>query len=119
MTAVIELTPSNFNGQTLKKYKNKCVLIMFYTPWCGYCTRAKPEYEELAKKIKNNKNIIISNFNCEKYEEFIQSEFNSFSKGVKILGYPTILLYKNGVFLKQYDKERSLDSYLTFLNTNC
>lgn len=117
MSNVVELSSSDFNGQTLKKYKKKYVLIMFYTTWCGFCVRAKPEYEKLASEFaKLDKKIKIARLDCDKYEDFIQNEYNLFSKGPKIQGYPTILLYKDGIFFKKYEGDRSLDSYKILLS---
>lgn len=116
MSNVIELSPSDFNGQALKKYKKGYMLIKFYTGWCGFCVKAKPEYEKLSNELKKIKKIKIARFDCEKYEDFIQNEYNLFSKGPKIQGFPTILLYKDGIYLKTYEGDRSVESYKQFLS---
>jgi protein disulfide-isomerase-like protein len=113
---VVELTPNDFDGKTLKKYKDKIVLVKFYAPWCGYCKRAEPGYKELAKQYKNDKKVVIAKFDCDKYPEFMEN-FNKFANGPKIPGYPTILLYKNGVLHKEpYQGNREVVDYINFLN---
>jgi len=113
---VIELTPNNFNGKTLQIYKNKIVLVKFYTPWCGYCKRAEPAYNELAKQYQNDSKVIIAKLDCEKYPKFVE-EFNKFANGPSIPGYPTILLYINGVLYKEpYNDNREVEDYINFIN---
>jgi thiol-disulfide isomerase/thioredoxin len=115
---IVELSDKDFEGQNLKKYSNKLVLIKFYAPWCGYCVRSMPEYEELAKQYSLNKNIVIARLDCQKYNNFIDNEFNKFNHGPKIHGYPTILLYKNNMFRANFNSNRTLDAYKNFIISN-
>lgn len=104
MNPVIELTPNDFNQNMNLKNYNQYVLIKFFAPWCGHCKAMEDDYKNLAYRHNNKrKKITIAEFNCDNYKNFIDNKFNKFLNGPKIQGYPTILLYKNGKFLKEYD----------------
>ncbi len=114
MNNILELTPNDFNGNRLNnKYNNKLVLIKFYTPWCGHCQSSRPEYERLADIFPKNSQspIIIAQFNCEQYHNFINNTFNNFKSGPKIEGYPTFLIYKNTIYKKNYNGARNVMGY--------
>lgn len=124
MNSVVELTASDFenNGIRLKNYKDKYVLIKFYALWCGHCKNMAENYKLLANSLSNNKNIVIAEFRCDdeygeniKNVEYIENVFNKFNNGPKILGYPTILLYKDNNFLLNYEGGRDYNDFKRFL----
>ncbi|KAI5617098.1 protein disulfide-isomerase A4 precursor, partial [Silurus asotus] len=60
----------------------KDVLIEFYAPWCGHCKKLEPEYLALAKKYKNEKNLVIAK---------MDSTVNDVAHDAyKVEGFPTI-----------------------------
>lgn len=106
----IEITSEDFSGLLLnKKFNNKVVLLKFYTDWCGYCQKTIPLFNNLSNYFKNDKSVDIAEYDCEDEEnkEYIADYINKFNYGYKVQGYPTIVIYKDGVFNQQYNGERS------------
>lgn len=90
------------------------ILVMyFYTEWCPYCKKAKPEWNKFENYVGNkNKNIDYTinlvSINCD--------ESKSIANKYKIDGYPTVkLIYKN----KEYDFDAKVtkDNLVEFLDS--
>ena len=56
------------------------VLVKFYAPWCGHCKTLAPHYDEAAKRLANNPNILLVK---------VDSTENEVA-GVDIQGFPTL-----------------------------
>ena len=84
----------------------KYVLVEVYAPWCGHCKKLEPIYTELATKLAKHDDVLIVKM------DGTQNEY----PGLNVRGYPTISLYKPGNDKPvTYNKERSLDMMMTFL----
>jgi protein disulfide isomerase len=59
---------------------DKEVLVKFYAPWCGHCKTLAPHYEEAAKRLANNPNILLVK---------VDSTENEVA-GVEVQGFPTL-----------------------------
>ena len=101
---VFKLVGKSFEKEVLNS--NKDVLIKFYAPWCGHCKKLAPVYEQLAKRYKDNNNLLIAEIDATENE----------IPGVSISGYPTVKFWR-GVDKKviDYNYERSLEGFETFL----
>lgn len=70
-------------GKTFKELvldSEKEVLVKFYAPWCGHCKSLAPHYDEAAKRLLVNPNIMIVK---------VDSTENEVA-GVDIQGFPTL-----------------------------
>lgn len=87
--------------------EDKDVLVEFYAPWCGHCKSLAPIYEELGQKLAGNKHIVIAKMDSTANE----------SADVSIKGFPTLKFFPKGSKKNpiDYDGERTLDGFMTFL----
>lgn len=102
---VFQLVNKSFKKEVLDNDKD--VLVKFYQPWCGFCKKLAPIYEELAQKLKDNKQLRIADF------DMSVNDFDLY----KIEGYPTLLFYKGNKkdSPMQYDGERTVKAFEEFL----
>lgn len=101
------------NKEILQQENNEAELYYFYTNWCPYCKKAKPEWEQLKNEFENkpiNGTIVyFREIDCEKDEE-TANQFN-------VEGYPTIKLVTNGKII-EYDAKPNYDTLVEFLHTS-
>lgn len=67
-----------FNDIVLNNDKE--VLVKFYAPWCGHCKTLAPHFDEAAKRLLSNPNIVIAK---------VDSTENEVAN-VDIQGFPTL-----------------------------
>ena len=92
------ITQHKLNKEFVNKDDNNDdILVMyFYTEWCPYCKKAKPEWNKFESYVHNkNKSIDytinLTSVNCD--------ENKSIADKYNVDGYPSIkLLYKNKVY---------------------
>lgn len=97
----IVLNKKNFNSFISS---NMYVFVDFYAPWCGHCIHLEPTWTKLAQRSKN---IVIAKYNAT----------DSLPSGINISGYPTLLLFKNGKQIQQYQGSRELEDLEKFVKT--
>ncbi|EEB05283.1 protein disulfide isomerase [Schizosaccharomyces japonicus yFS275] len=98
---------NSFNDVVLDTTKD--VLIEFYAPWCGYCKKLAPTYEELADQYAGEDRVVIAKIDATANDVPVQ-----------ISGFPTIMLFKaddkeNPV---RYEGSRTLEDLVEFVKTN-
>ena len=88
--------------------KSKDVFIEMYAPWCGHCKNLEPIYKNLAKDLKQEKNLVIAK---------IDATANDIPENYSAEGFPTIYFApanKKDEPLK-YDGGRTLDEMKKYI----
>ncbi|KAI5723095.1 hypothetical protein M8J76_001320 [Diaphorina citri] len=83
---VVHLTDDNFD---LVIQEESSVLVMFYAPWCGHCKKLKPEYEEAAATMKQQRITGI-------LAAVDVTREKSLGKRFDIKGFPTLKYFRAG-----------------------
>lgn len=84
MSAIIDVTSANF--KEVVSTNDKVTVVDFWAPWCGYCVRMMPVYDELAAALGDK--VTLTKVNTDEQPELAQ-----FFK-IEIL--PTFAIFKNG-----------------------
>ncbi|CAO1409516.1 unnamed protein product [Diamesa hyperborea] len=102
-----KLTDTDFDTTIAKE---KSILVMFYTSWCGHCKRLKSPYSVAADMIQSqNIEGKLGAVDCERFSAVCQKQ--------GINGYPTLKYFKSGKFASNYDQDRSTDAIVRFIKS--
>lgn len=101
MSYVKELTAQDFQGGKLRDKATNVVL--FYSPDCGHCVAFKPAFEQFARVAPS---IKVSRLNM--------SQYRGVNVGYQVEGFPTVVLYRNGVAVKEYTGNRTTPDLVKF-----
>jgi len=104
-----EIEKTYNNTDVDSKYNlNQPTIIYFYAPWCDFCKKFKPIWEELKNNTdKNSVNFI--EVNCDKKEDKC--------KKFKINEFPTIKLFYNDK-MYSFNQELTLSNLIEFIKKN-
>jgi protein disulfide-isomerase A6 len=106
-SAVIDLTPANFDKVVLKS--GKPTLVEFFAPWCGHCKNLAPVYEELALSLESQKDKVqIAKVDADAEKEL--------GRRFGVQGFPTLKWF-DGVSdtPSEYSSGRDLESLSNFI----
>lgn len=81
--SAINLNMESFNR--LIQNEKKTALIDFWAPWCSYCRRISPAFEQVAKE---NPNLLVGKVNIDE-EPVLADRYE-----IKVI--PTLLLLRDG-----------------------
>lgn len=104
---VAKLDQNNFESET----KSGVAFVKFFAPWCGHCKRLAPTWEELAKKYKDNEDVIIGHVDCTAGDNMNRPLCDA--QGVN--GFPTLNIYKDGVKIEEYNGKRDIAELAKFV----
>ncbi|CAG0901541.1 unnamed protein product [Cyprideis torosa] len=109
-SSITDLTSTHsFNSQI----KDGEYFIDFYAPWCTHCRKLMPTWESLSKSNKRG-STVVAKVDC--------TENSKVCKEVGVRGYPTLMYFKEGVLLEEYEGRRSLkdlEDYVETMNETC
>jgi len=102
---VVVLVGKNFNDIVMDPTKD--VLVEFYAPWCGHCKKLAPIYDELAKNLRHNKNLVIAKMDSTANEV----------ESVSVQGFPTIKFWPAGnkSAPMDFNDDRTVEGFTKFL----
>ena len=107
---VYKITYKTFKRDVLNNKLN--VFVKFYMPNDTKCKEIQPIYEDLALKLKINRNIRIADYNLE----------NNYFDFIKIKHYPTLVLFRAGLKDKneliEYKGNNDVNDMIYFVLTN-
>jgi thiol-disulfide isomerase/thioredoxin len=102
-----------YNAQEFqaKLATHKLAVVDFYAPWCHYSKALLPEFEGAAIVINS---ILKMNVGMVLIDCYNQDQEALCSQN-KIVGYPTVKIYKNGVFFKDFNGPRTSEALVYFI----
>lgn len=91
--------------------KPKMSIVLIHHIHCGICVDLKPTWEKFKTMNKNKPFNII---------DIEANELPSLNHSIKnnIIGFPTIMKVHNGKIDENFMKERTLDNFISFANSN-
>lgn len=101
------------NNKEIIKGTGKVTIYYFYTDWCPYCKKARPEWEKFKSVYEDKK---FKGYDLEFVEVDCDKDENTASK-FKVEGYPTIKLIKDGTII-DYDAKPKYETLELFLNSS-
>jgi thiol-disulfide isomerase/thioredoxin len=96
------------------------VLVNYYAPWCGHCETLSPILDDVAREI-HDLGLSVSILSTRHFIPLLMSfqakvakldvtdeQFHPLVKHENITGYPTLLLYKQGLRVSEYQGHRTV-----------
>lgn len=97
---MIKVTPENF--KEIISNPNQTVLVDFYADWCDPCKALAPILDSVSGKLADGQ--VIAKLNTDECKEFV--------KEYKVMGIPTMIMWKNGVMGERFVGVRTEEEIL-------
>jgi len=107
-SAVVDLTPANFDAIALDPTKD--VLVEFFAPWCGHCKHLAPDYEKVAIAFANEPNVVIAKVDADAHKD-LGSRYG-------VTGFPTLKWFgkANKEEPLTYESARDIPAFVDYIN---
>ena len=102
---VVDITPDNAKI-FCKALKNNTFVCLYHWNNCRHCTELLPVFRNAAKK--SGKNTYIAEIELDNMK-YLENPYKD------VQGFPSIIVYKNGIKIKEFDKERTLSNLEKFI----
>ncbi len=109
------LQASDFDGKGLlvnPKYRNKKVVIAFFSPGCGWCRKLEPDFIKFAEMASRGGDIIAASLDSSVYNQNTSLPMDKWP--YQVSGYPTIIGYFNGMPYSKYTGDRSSSDVFSY-----
>ena len=90
---------------------HKLAVVDYYAPWCHYSKALLPEFDHSAYVVNTILKMDVAMITIDCYNEAQKA----LCPKNGILGYPTVKVYKNGVFFKNFEDDRTSDKIVYFV----
>lgn len=84
MANVLSVNESNFQEEVMEA--SQPVLVDFWAPWCGYCTKLAPVMDEVSADLGEKVKVVKLNVD----------ENRSIAQKYGVMSLPTMILFKKG-----------------------